>query len=377
MKIAVNTRLLLPGKLEGIGWFATETLKRITRGHPEHEFLFLFDRPWSEEFIFSDNITPLLVAPQARHPLLWYAWFEYSIPRILERQGAAFFLSPDGYLSLSANITSLPVIHDINFMHYPEFHPWLTRIYYRHFFPKFAVGAARIATVSEYSKKDICNSFGISPEKIDVVYNGAGDDYKPLSGKEREVVKNELAGGADFFLFAGSFHERKNIGGLLRAFDTFKTGTGSAVKLVLAGERMHGYRAMDRILEKMVSRDDVIFTGRMEPPGLRKLYGAAIALVYIPFFEGFGIPVIEAMYCNTPVIVSDRTSLPEVAGDAAHYVDPGDISSIVDGLTRLAADEKYREELIDKAAGRRKLFSWDRTADLLWRSIEAAIDSGK
>lgn len=377
MKIAVNTRLLLPGKLEGIGWFAAETLKRITRGHPEHEFLFLFDRPWSEEFIFSDNITPVAVAPQSRHPFLWYAWFEYSIPWILERQGAQIFLSPDGYLSLSANIPSLPVIHDINFMHYPEFHPWLTRIYYRHFFPKYAAGAARIATVSEYSKKDICSNFDIPSDKVDVVYNGAADDYKPINLKEREAVKNEFAGGADFFLFAGSFHERKNICGLLIAFDAFKRRTGSAVKLVLAGERMYGYQAMDRVLEKMVSRDDVIFTGRMEPPGLSRLYGAAIALVYIPFFEGFGIPVLEAMYCNTPVIVSDRTSLPEIAADAAHYVDPEDTSSIVEGLIKLSTDEKYREELIEKAARRRKMFSWDRTADLLWRSIETALDSRK
>ena len=374
MRIAVNTRLLLPGKLEGIGWFTAETLQRITRAHPEHEFLFLFDRPFSEEFIFSDNITPLVVSPQSRHPFLWYTWFEYSLPAVLKRSGAGLFLSPDGYLSLSANIPSLPVIHDINFMHKPGFHPWLAGKYYRHFFPRFAAKAARIATVSEYSKRDICDTFGIPPEKTDVVYNGAGDVFTPLNGEEKAHVKNELTGGSDYFIFVGSFHERKNICGLLKAFDSFRSETGQKFKLVLVGEKMNGYSRMERTLSDMRFSADVIFTGRMGAADLRKAYGASIALVFIPFFEGFGIPVLEAMNCDIPVIASNRTSIPEVAGEAAHLVDPENIRSVIDGMIKVATDEKYRETLIQRGAERRNLFSWERTADLLWGSIESVIN---
>ncbi len=374
MRIAVNTRLLLPGKLEGIGWFTAETLRRITRAHPEHEFIFLFDRPFSEEFIFSGNIKPLVVSPQSRHPFLWYTWFEYSLPAVLKRAGADLFLSPDGYLSLSANIPSLPVIHDINFMHKPEFHPWLAGKYYRHFFPRFATRAARIATVSEYSKNDICNTFGILPEKTDVVYNGAGNVFTPLSGEEKADVKDKLASGNDYFIFVGSFHERKNIIGLLKAFDSFRIETGQKFKLVLVGEKMNGYNRMERTLSDMRFRSDVIFAGRMGGEDLRKAYGASVALVFIPFFEGFGIPVLEAMNCNTSVIASDRTSIPEVAGDAAHLVDPENNRSVINGMIKVATDEKYRETLIQRGAVRKNLFSWERTADLLWRSIESVIN---
>src|SRR5512139_2040469 len=101
MRIAVNTRLLIKDKLEGIGWFTYETLKRITRKHPEHEFIFLFDRPFDKEFIFAQNIIPVIITPEARHPILWYLWFEYSVPRALKKYKADIFLSPDGYLSLS------------------------------------------------------------------------------------------------------------------------------------------------------------------------------------------------------------------------------------------------------------------------------------
>jgi len=125
MIIAVNTRLLIQGKLEGIGWFARETLSRITRDHPEHQFLFIFDRPYAEEFIFSGNVTPIVLSPPTRHPILWYIWFEFQIPRILRKYKADLFFSPDGYLSLSTHIMQLAAIHDINFAHRPKDLPWL------------------------------------------------------------------------------------------------------------------------------------------------------------------------------------------------------------------------------------------------------------
>ncbi|MFO7923963.1 MAG: glycosyltransferase family 1 protein [Bacteroidales bacterium] len=372
MRIAVNTRLLLPGKLEGIGWFTAETIKRITRSHPEHDFYFLFDRTYAKEFIFSGNITPLVIPPKTRHPVLWYTWFEFSLPGVLKRIGADLFVSPDGYLSLSSDIASLAVIHDINFMHEPSYNPWLTGRYYRHFFPRFASKAKRIVTVSEYSKNDISQLFGISKAKIDVVYNGAGNIFTPLTEEEKADVKKNISGGCDYFLYAGSFHARKNICGLLEAYDLFRSKTDRNVKLLLAGERMYKYREMDEIFYGMRYKKDVIFTGRMEHPDLRKAYGAAIALVYIPFFEGFGIPVLEAMNCDIPVMVSNRTSLPEVVDNAALIVDPDSINSVAGGLHKLAFDENFRKKLIMRARIRRKFFSWDRTAELFWKSIENA-----
>jgi glycosyltransferase involved in cell wall biosynthesis len=373
MKIAVNTRLLLKGRLEGVGWFTAETLRRITCSHPEHQFLFLFDRPFSEEFIFSGNITPIVISPESRHPVLWYKWFEFSVPAVLKKMKADFFLSPDGYLSLAARVPSLPVIHDIGFMHFPEFNPWLTGSYYRHFFPKFASKAVRIATVSEYSKQDIKQTFNIPGEKIDVVYNGANLIFNPLPSVEKINTRTDFTGGHEYFLFVGSFHERKNICGLLEAYDTFRRESGIVIKLVLAGEKMYSYNQMDRTLKKMNFREDVIFTGYLEPEVLRRLYGAACAMIYIPWFEGFGIPVLEAMHCDTPVIISSRTALPEIAGDAAHQVDPSDLRSVVEGMTRLAFDETYRNKLVDRAGIVREKYSWDLTARLLWESIERSL----
>ncbi|MCA1760933.1 MAG: glycosyltransferase, partial [Bacteroidales bacterium] len=164
MRIAVNTRLLLKGKLEGMGWFSYETLKRMTRNHPEHEFIFIFDRPYSEEFIFSENITPVVIGPPARHPVLFYFWFEFQIPRVLKKHKADVFLSPDGYLSLKTKVPQLAVIHDISFAHRPQDIPGMKRWYYNYFFPKFARKATRIATVSNYSKTDIAKTYQVDAE---------------------------------------------------------------------------------------------------------------------------------------------------------------------------------------------------------------------
>lgn len=232
MIIAVNTRLLQKEKLEGIGYFTRETLLRITRNHPDHQFIFIFDRPYDEEFIFSDNITPIVVPPATRHPLLWYIWFQFQIPRILKKYKVDLFLSPDGYLSLNTNVKQLAVIHDINFAHRPKDLPWLTAKYYNYFFPKFSRKAKRLATVSYFSKEDIVRTYELDPDKIDVVYNGVNTLYTPTNSDEQIATREEYADGHPYFLYVGSLHPRKNICGLLRAYDAFRTTVEKPIKQI-------------------------------------------------------------------------------------------------------------------------------------------------
>jgi glycosyltransferase involved in cell wall biosynthesis len=259
MKIVVNTRLLIKDKLEGIGWFTYEALRRITKNHPEHEFFFLFDRKYSEEFIFSENVHPVVIYPPARHPLLWMIWFEYSVPKILKKLKPDLFVSPDGFLSLKTEVPQLPVIHDINFYHRPKDIPFSSRAYYRHFFPKFANKAKRIVTVSEFSKHDICDSYYISPDKVDVVYNGANQEYRPLSPEEIKATKAKYTGGHDYFMFIGSLHPRKNVSGLLSAFDSFVAKYRTDHKVVIVGEKMFFTSELDLTYNQMRYGDDVVY----------------------------------------------------------------------------------------------------------------------
>lgn len=373
MVIAVNTRLLLKGKLEGIGWFTLETLKRITIGHPEHRFIFIFDRPFDEEFIFAENITPVVIGPPTRHPVLWYLWFEYQIPRVLKKYRADLFLSPDGYLSLRTKVPQLAVIHDINFVHRPADLPWLKAKYYNYFFPKFAKKAKRISTVSFYSKEDITRSFKVDYDKIDVVYDGINQIFKPTSEEERAAVRRKYTAGIPYFLFVGALHPRKNVGGLLRAFDAFKSVNGNQTKLLIVGGEMHKTGEILETYNNMRCKEDVVFTGRVSTSELHQILGAALALTFVPFFEGFGIPVVEAMSAGVPVICSNTTSIPEVGGSAVLYADPCKIEQITEAMIKMTEDTDFRKELIEKGFEQKNKFSWDETARLLWMSVERAL----
>jgi len=373
LKIAVNTRLLIPGRLDGIGRFADETLRIITTKHPEHEFLFYFDRKPDEQFIYNQNVKPFVLQPPARHPFLFLAWFEASLPLHFMRSKPDVFLSPDGFLSLTTKVKSVGVIHDLNFEHFPEDIPYLVRKYYSNMFPRFARKASRIATVSEYSKSDIANTYHIDPDKIDVVYNGAGSIFKPLQLTEKEATKQIFSHGKDYFFFIGTLHPRKNLVNLFKAFDQFKKTDTEGRKLVLAGARMWWTDEIRLAYEGMEHRDDVIFTGRVTDDELASLMASALALTYVSYFEGFGIPILEAFHCDTPVITSNVTSMPEVAGNAAVLIDPFSITSIADAMQKMSSDSGFREKLIVEGRLQREQFSWERTAEKLWECVERTI----
>jgi len=181
MRIAVNTRFLLYNKLEGIGTFSFEVLKRLVANNPQHQFIFLFDRPWHASFVFAENVEPYQIFPPARHPFLFVWWFEWSVAKALKKTKADIFFSPDGYLSLRSKIPQITVFHDLAFEHYPKDVPYLAAKHYRYFFPRYAKKAAKILTVSQFSKIDIIAQYRIDERKIEVVYNGVNELYKPVN----------------------------------------------------------------------------------------------------------------------------------------------------------------------------------------------------
>jgi len=378
MRIVVNTRLLLPDKLEGIGWFTHETLSRIVKAHPEHHFLFLFDRAFDNRSIYASNVEAVVMGPPTRHPLLYRLWFDYLLPRKLKRLKADAFLTPDGYLALHSAVPTLAVIHDLNFEHYPEDLPRAYRNYYRHYFPRFARHATRLATVSEYSRRDIAKLYGVDESRIDVVYNGVGEAFLPLSSTEQEAARKEFTQDAPYFICVGSLHPRKNIARLLLAFDEMITAHPSDLRLLIVGENFWWDERMKQAWEQVQHKDRVQFTGRLGQEKLRQAMGGATGLAFVSYFEGFGIPVAEAMRCGVPVIAAETTSLPEIAGDAAHYCDPFSVGDIARALYDVWSDPALREQLSTAGRKRAERYTWDNAAKALWDSFERMLaDAGK
>ena len=372
MRIAVNTRLLLKGKMDGIGWFTAESMRRIVCAHPEHTFYFLFDRKPAPEFLFGPNVVPVVLCPQARHPVLWYMFFEWAVPYALKKYRIDLYVSPDGMMPLHPKVPTLTVIHDLNFEHATGNLKGSHQKYMTHWFRRFAQNATRVATVSEYSKQDIAETYGVNPEKIDVVYDGSHPCYRPHSEDEKAATRQRFAQGCRYIIFVSTILKRKNLANLLTAFDRVKTMEPGTLKLVVVGSRVWWQDELTEAYDKMAHKDDVIMPGHVDAEELAALMSAAEALVYPSYFEGFGIPILEAMYAETAVICSNTTSMPEVGGDAVLYIDPTSADDIAHAIRHIQ-QSGVREELIEKGRKQRTLYSWDRTANLLWTSMMHTI----
>lgn len=375
MRIAVNAQTLVKNQMEGLGWFSYETFKRLVKMHPEHEFTFIFGKGIDKSFLFADNVKAINIGPPFFRPITWWFKFRFLLPQYVNKNNFDLYLSPDGWSSKRIKAKSVIVIHDINFVHFPQFLKKSVRYYYNKFFPQWINHANRIATVSNYSKQDMVNSYKTSPEKIDVLYNGASPIYKPIDKATRNKIKFEFTNGSDFFIFVGALHPRKNVINLFKSFDKFKASDKKNIKLVIVGERYYWSRETNEVYEGLKYKDDIVFTGRLDQNTLKDVLGSALALTYVSLFEGFGIPLVEAMNSGVPIITSNTTSMPEIAGEAALIVDPYSIDEIALAMHKMVDDEKLRGKLI-AAGNKRKLdFSWDITAERLWQTIEKVIDS--
>lgn len=373
MLIAVNTRFIVTGQLEGYGYFTKEVFFLLAHNHQEHQFIFFFDRPFNTSLVFPKNVTPVVVPPKARHALSFRWWFDVKIPLALKKYKADVFVSPDGFCSLITKVPQVLVIHDLAFIHHPKFIPTIHRIFYKRYTPLFLKKASVVATVSQFSKNDIIDQYHVDEQKIINVSSAAKTIFQPVEWDEKEAIKTEYAEGCEYFVFVGGIHPRKNLLNLLKAFSMFKKRQRSNMKLLVAGRMAWDY---DKITEKMETykfRQDVKLLGYMGEAALAKLVAAAYALVFPSYFEGFGVPILEAMQSHVPVITSNTSSMTEIGEEAALYADPTDAADIADQMKRIFTNENLRSQLVEKGKLVAAKYSWQRTSELMWQAIQQAV----
>lgn len=370
MRIAVNTRFLLKDRLEGIGWYTHEVLRRIVEQHPEEEFIFFFDRPFEPAFVFGPNVEAVVLYPPARHYILWWWWFEVAVPRALRKYQADVFLSFDGYCSLRANVPTLMVTHDIAHVHYPQQIPNWARHYYNRYVPKYLDRADKVITVSEFVKQDIIRHYQLPEDKISIAGNGCKSIFGPISESKKSEVRAKYTDGKPYFFYLGALHPRKNIERLIRAFGQFKKQYPSEIQLLLGGRLAWQSTSIKKEWESSEVRSTIQWMGYIPDSELPEILGSALALTYVSLFEGFGVPLLEAMEAEVPIITSNVSSLPEVAGNAALLVDPTSEEAIANALLKIATDGKLRQDLIEAGRLQKLKYSWDKTAEVIWQELE-------
>lgn len=368
MNIAINTRFLLKNKLEGIGRVNYEYATRLAAMHPEHTFYFLFDRPFHPDFIASPNIKPIVVYPPARHPWLWYMWFELTVPYILKKIKADVFLSPDGYCSLRTKVPTVMIVHDIAFKHFPDDLKKNAATYYNNYMPRFVERAERIVCVSDYTRADVLKHYSVNSDKVVTIHNGLNTVFEKPTAENTAKVLQQYGISGKYLLYVGAIHPRKNIQRLVQAFEKYKAN-GGAEKLVLAGRKAWKNEELDNYINQSICKNDILFTGMLTNSELSVLYHSADCSIYVPYFEGFGFPILEAQLCGTPVITSSVTSMPEVGADSVQYADPYSVESIAAAIGNVLGNDTLKSELRNKGFENIKRFSWQKSSEALWKEI--------
>jgi len=267
-------------------------------------------------------------------------------------------------------------IHDLSFEHLPETFTRHSRAQLRLTVRRTARKAARILTLSEFSRRDIIETYAVNPDRVLVTPAAAPARFAPVENEtELKEIRERYRIKANYLLSLGSLQPRKNLARLIEAYASLQKlcSNDQLPQLVFAGKPGWLDDEIYRAAQRENRNESIKFIGYVPEKDLPALYSGAICFVYPSFFEGFGLPVLEAMQCGTPVIAGNRTSLPEVTGEAALLFDPFDSGALAEAIGRVVDNPGYREELRVKGLERARAFSWTTTAKLTLQAYEEAL----
>lgn len=369
MRIGLDAHAI-GSRLGGNETYIVGLLDALGKIESPHEFVAYFAsegsaKPWRERY---DNVTVRVLRSSS------------SLPRLLAElpvRAMADRLDLLHVQYVAPPVRSVPVVatvHDICYEFFPEFFSRREVLQFRTAIRWTARRARRVITISENSRRDIVDAYGISPDGIDVSYLGV--DLARFRPVPKAAAESTLAGYGirrAYVLAVGNLQPRKNLTRLIDAFVDLKRRRPDLPHcLVLVGKPAFRHSEVLGRVRRHGLEEQVIFTGYVPDEDLAVLYGGADVFAYPSLYEGFGLPVAEAMACGTPTLTSDRSAMPEVTGDAAVLVDPEDTRSIAAGLERILVDSDLAAALADRGVQRARAFTWDNTARITLASFEAA-----
>ncbi len=357
MRVGIDARLVYYSQA-GISQYIrrlTEALARVAQ--EGYEFVILQSRKDRRTLVENERFRRVSLWTPSHHRLE-----QWTLPLEIRGLRLDVLHSPDFIPPFRRNCKSVITIHDLAFLLYPHFLTKESARYYGQI-DQAVRRTNHIIAVSEATRRDIIERLGVPENKITVIYEAANPLFRPLDRQEAlQRARERYPVPEAFILFVSTIEPRKNVQTLLRAYRQFLDHYKQDVKLVFAGSRGWLFEDVFALVEALRLEEHCIFLGRVSSEDLLYLYNAAQMLVQPSYYEGFGLPPLEAMACGTPVIVSNVSSLPEVVGDAGLLVDPNSVDEITVAMWRLLTDEALRQQCIQRGLKRAQSFSWDKTA---------------
>ncbi len=368
MKIGIDCRTILDpkaGEAAGVGHYTYHLVKNLLELDKKNKYILFFDKGVGDAGSFKQKNSEIKFFPYKEYKkFLPIAYSHLLISSFVSRENLDVFHSPASTIPLAYSKNAVITIHDLAIYKNPK---WFPKQYFstKISVPQSLKKAKKIIAVSEYTKADLINILKISAEKIAVVLNGIEEreDVGNKNPEDKEKIKQKFDIKQDFILFIGTLQPRKNIGGLISAFDRLRgTKVFENYQLVIAGKKGWNYESIfEKVREKGLTKK-VIFTNYITKEDKIRLLNAASCFCFPSFYEGFGLSILEAMQQGTPVITSNITSTKEIAGEAALLVDPYKSSSIMQAIKKMLGDENLRRSLMQKGYVRVKKFSWEKCA---------------
>jgi glycosyltransferase involved in cell wall biosynthesis len=361
MKIGIDSRASIWYRGTGIGTYAYQMIHNISLIDKINQYLLFFPEDKTFSLNPGENIDIRKISDHTTDNF----WSDINIPNILTDKGTDIYFIPQNGIGMpkDKSCSFAITLHDVIPYRMPEtVGPQYLEIYNREM-PGIIPRCDSIITVSQYSKKDIAQALGFPEDKIHVTHLAAEDIYFPRNrGCCIEYLKSAYGIDGNYILYVGGFSPRKNIKGLIQAFGIIKSKLKCDYKLVILGKKGRSYYDYRDLTYSLGLKEDVIFTGYVPVEELPIFYNGAKIFCYPSFYEGFGLPPLEAMACGTPVIASNVTSMPEILSDACEYVNPSDVEEMASKLELLIEDEKLRTSLTFRGLQKSSEYSWKRTA---------------
>ncbi len=373
MHIAIDTRVLGYGGRSGVEEYAEHIIGGImTRANTDHLTLFHNGtriKPLPHEWSERPNTT--VTNWHVPNKLLDLSFGAFRFPRIAN---ADVVFSPHFNIIETGATPHVMTFHDLSFIHHADFFPLRKRAWHALQHPlTYAKRAAHLIAVSEFTKNDLVATAKIPPEKISVIYSGIDKQFMPLDAGNNRLTEWKKMRDITFpyLLYLGTLEPRKNIAGIIRAFNILKTSPRFRdIRLILAGAPGWLYGGIIRELRQSQYRAHIRLWGPVKAGERVLLYNGSEAFVYPSFFEGFGLPPLEAQACGIPTVVADRTALPEILGGGALYINPWRTGDLADAIAEVLTNVATRQTLRDKGLENAKRFSWERAADETMRLLK-------
>jgi len=377
MRIGINALFLIPDKVGGSEIYLRNLLCYLAKIDKENEYILFINKENSHTFRISQpNFTEVLCPIKASFRPARILWEQFVLPFQIKKYKIDVLHSPGYTAPILTLCCSVVTIHDMNYFYYPQDFPKLTALSLKLLVPLAARSSYKIIAVSKNSKKDLVKVLKIPESKICVIYE-AGSSYLSVStateNKIREKLKKGYGIGKKFILSVSASHPHKNLYRLIQAYDILCRKYHIDCQLVIVGVRGRAHFSLVNLAKEMSLEDSIIFTGWIPKENLSLLYSEAELFVFPSLFEGFGMPVLEAMRHCTPVVSSNTASLPEVVGEAAILINPYNTGEIAEAMYRLLKDQALRGSLVKKGLNRIKRFSWEKTAKQTLKVYEETV----